>query len=51
MTPMTLTSLSNSDRRDDLVRGFTVLAADPEPEPELDWLDGIASFRDSPPGF
>ena len=39
-------------RRNDIVRGLAVPAANPEPEPvpdELEWLDGIASFRDSRP--
>jgi hypothetical protein len=35
------------ERRDERVRGLTALAADPEPEPvpEVDWLEGISSFR------
>ncbi len=47
MTLMTLTSPSISERCVDLVRGLTALAAssEPEPVPELEWLEGIASFR------
>jgi hypothetical protein len=44
--------MKNIDRRSDIVRGLAVLAANSEPEPvpdELEWLDGIASFRDSRP--
>ncbi|MCY1017632.1 hypothetical protein [Pyxidicoccus sp. MSG2] len=42
--------MKNIDRRNDLVHGLAVPAANTEPEPvpdELEWLDGIASFRDS----
>jgi hypothetical protein len=44
--------MKNLDCRNDLVRGLAVPAANTEPEPvpdELEWLDGIASFRDSRP--
>ncbi|MCP3136509.1 hypothetical protein [Pyxidicoccus xibeiensis] len=49
MTPMTLNSLMNSKRSNDIVRAVAVLTAHTEPVPvpedELEWLEGVASFR------
>ncbi|MFP2926755.1 hypothetical protein ACLESO_16425 [Pyxidicoccus sp. 3LG] len=53
MATMTLNSLKNSERSNDIVRAVAVLTARTEPEPvpspdELEWLEGIASFRSRP---